>query len=347
MNITDSRITSNTQKTRLSNIELLRIVAMFLVLVVHADFYSLGVPTQEDYTNNPISFFTRSIFQSISIVCVDVFVLISGWFGIKASFKGFASFVFQCAYFMFGIYAVMLISGMATFSFKGLSECFCLTTFYWFVTSYVGLYIVSPILNAFIEKASKRQYTYVLIAFFLFQTIFGWRNSAPYFQRGYSAFSFIGLYLLARYVKLFYYQSINKLTGGVLYVLSVSANTIFFFLMVRFNIPIDPYVYVSPIVIIGALGLLLFFSRIKIGTNKYINFIAKSAFAAYLLHQNPNLFLPYFKPLIQYIFNSSSGFECLAIIASTLVGIFFISILIDQPRKWLWTKISNNCFLNK
>ena len=35
-------------KERQSNIELLRIIAMFLVLLVHADFYSLGVVTPQD-----------------------------------------------------------------------------------------------------------------------------------------------------------------------------------------------------------------------------------------------------------------------------------------------------------
>lgn len=34
-------------KMRDSNMELLRIVAMFLVLVVHADYYSLGVSVQK------------------------------------------------------------------------------------------------------------------------------------------------------------------------------------------------------------------------------------------------------------------------------------------------------------
>lgn len=36
------------KKARLSNMELLRIVAMFLVLLVHADFFSLGFPEDNE-----------------------------------------------------------------------------------------------------------------------------------------------------------------------------------------------------------------------------------------------------------------------------------------------------------
>ena len=36
-----------------SNIELLRILAMLLVVLVHANYYSLGAPTREDILSSP------------------------------------------------------------------------------------------------------------------------------------------------------------------------------------------------------------------------------------------------------------------------------------------------------
>jgi len=63
---------------RLSNIELLRIVAMFLVLVVHSDFFSLGAPTSMEIANSPMQSYVRIFIESFSIVCVNVFVMISG-----------------------------------------------------------------------------------------------------------------------------------------------------------------------------------------------------------------------------------------------------------------------------
>ena len=63
---------------RQSNIELFRIVAMFLVLVLHALFIAIGTPSQSQCLFAPGNAITRIFFQSLAIVAVDVFVLISG-----------------------------------------------------------------------------------------------------------------------------------------------------------------------------------------------------------------------------------------------------------------------------
>jgi len=42
-------------KIRESNFELLRIIAMFMVLVLHADFQALGEPTRADIISSPLT----------------------------------------------------------------------------------------------------------------------------------------------------------------------------------------------------------------------------------------------------------------------------------------------------
>ncbi len=184
--------------------ELLRIVAMFLVLVVHADFFSLGVPTLEETRNNIGPSITRFFIESISIVCVNVFILLSGWFSIRPSWKGLSKFLFQCFFFLFGIYAVTLISGETTLTIKGIAQCLLMTQLNWFIKAYIGLYIIAPILNTFVENSNKTQLKYVIIGFYIFQTLYGWlSNGASFFNAGYSTMSFIGLYLLARYIRVY------------------------------------------------------------------------------------------------------------------------------------------------
>lgn len=209
-------ISSITKGPRQSNIELLRILAMLLVLIVHADFWALEGPKTGDFVLSPANAWTRTIIESIAIVCVNVFVLISGWFGIKFSARGLSNFIFQCAYFLFGIYIFLLITGQVQLSLKGIAGCLCLTKANWFIRAYVGLYILAPVLNAFIECATKTLYRNVLILFFLFQTIYGCSNAAAFIEGGYSTFSFIGLYLLARYVKINYVEFITRWGGSAL-----------------------------------------------------------------------------------------------------------------------------------
>ena len=188
---------------RQSNIELLRISAMMLVLIVHAAFFTFGWPTPDTIQQSPLEQTLMTVAEAMAIICVNVFVLISGWFGIRPTVKSLSKFLFQVFFFLFGIYAVMLIIGKAQFSIKGLLECCTITNWNWFIKAYLALYLISPFLNAFGEKADRRTVKWVLISFFVLQTVYGWAVGTPNYASGYSTLSFIGLYLLARYFKIY------------------------------------------------------------------------------------------------------------------------------------------------
>ena len=65
-------------KIRQSNMELLRIIAMFLVLLVHADYFTLGAPTASDCIEDTFGTSLKVIFEAVSIACVNIFVCLSG-----------------------------------------------------------------------------------------------------------------------------------------------------------------------------------------------------------------------------------------------------------------------------
>ena len=83
------------EKERQSNIELLRIIAMFMILVIHANMISLTRPVSMDFYNSPIPTITRYFIESLGIVGVDIFVMISGWFLVNTRIKSFLSIGFQ------------------------------------------------------------------------------------------------------------------------------------------------------------------------------------------------------------------------------------------------------------
>ncbi len=328
---------------RLSNIELLRIIAMFLVLIVHADFFTLGPPEHEDMLSNPTGTYSRLFWEAISIVCVDVFVLISGWFGIRPKVKGFCNFIFQCLFFLVGIYIVCLLAGIAEFNVKGIAGCLLLLNWNWFIKAYLGLYLLAPLLNAFLERSSEVQVRYFLIAFFTFQTIYGWTGAAPFFEQGYSTMSFIGLYMLARYANIYQPRYLIGWTkkwylygylGIVLFLTIVSG------ICIQSNIGIWHilYSYISPLVIIAAFCLLIYFSKLNFSSS-FTNKIAASSFAVFLLHTNPNLCRQYFSPFVQSIYDKMGGVTCLLSITLFLILVFVAAVLIDQIRIFLWEKI--------
>lgn len=96
------------------------------------------------------------------------------------------------------------------------------------------------------------------------------------------------------------------------------------------------YLYINPLVILGFVYLLLCFSKLHF-ISRWINFIGNSCFAVYLLHTNPNLCQTYFVPMVQRLYNETTGFMTIILIGVFLVLVFCFSILIDQLRKLLWS----------
>ena len=82
-------------KERESNMELLRIVAMFLILVLHSNFFTIGEPSANDIIQEPIVSTTRVLVKALSIIGVNVFVLLSGWYGIKFKFNRLLGLFFK------------------------------------------------------------------------------------------------------------------------------------------------------------------------------------------------------------------------------------------------------------
>jgi len=121
------------QKLRDSNMELLRCVAMLLVVGVHACWWTLGAPTHEQVRATPLPAFTTSLFEALCIGCVDIFVLISGWFGIRPKVKSFAKLLFQVFFCTLGVYFVFVVAGWTDFSVKGLGTMLLFGKPYWFV----------------------------------------------------------------------------------------------------------------------------------------------------------------------------------------------------------------------
>ena len=195
---------------RQSNMELLRLVAMMMILVMHMDYGAFGLPTAESVENAPMTTFGRIFVEHLCLVAVNVYVLISGWFGIRPKMKSFVRLMLQVAMYSIIITGAFLLLGKTTFKIGYVTDMLIIGKQYWFVVSYLLLYLVSPILNTFVEHSSKREFQWMLLVFFGFQFVYSWIFGLEEFAGGYSALSFMGLYLLARYVKIYENETNNE-----------------------------------------------------------------------------------------------------------------------------------------
>ena len=331
------------KKIRQSNVELLRIITMILVMVVHANFRALSAPTVADAVTAPSSAFLRFLTESFSIICVNVFVLISGWFGIHFKWKRFIEFLFQV--FFFGIIIYIVICLIDPHKIKLIKNVFMTNAWnYWFVKCYLFLYIVSPILNAFVEKATQKQFLTILILFFIVQTFYGWAtNGITWFNRGYSGISFAGLYLLARYIRLYpaKWFSHSLKFDLLVYLIFVVLNTFCAFFFTRTghaSITTRLFLYTSPFVILASIHFLLIFTKFTI-TSKTINWIAASCFAIYLTHSNSFLAKPCYDNLIHNWFKNETTIIFILYVIILMFCVFWISILSDKIRIFVFNKL--------
>lgn len=341
-------ISSITRGPRQSNFELLRIIAMFMVLMVHADFFTLGQPKMNVLYADFWPSLTRVLLEDMAICCVNVFVLISGWFGIKATMKGFCNFLFQCVFICTAVYAVALAGGWAQWSVEGVLYCLQLTDGEWFVKSYIALYILAPVLNAYIKSVDTRRLGLTVAAFYAFQTVIGWPKLVYFTFNGYSAFCFIGLYLMAQWLRQLDAKWFRH--GGWIYLGALVLNLVFYYIT-RTGWPADDdlndmaIAYISPFAIACSAGLLVWASTWRwTGINRFINYVAGSAFAVYLFHYDYINLNGWFRPTVRQIYENFSGPLCVLVIFAFLVAVFAMAVIVDQPRKWLWRKVAAKCF---
>ena len=79
--------------------ELLRLVAMLLIMVVHANFRALPKPDADMIAADPSSAFLQFMTEGFSIFGVNVFVMLSGWYGIRPRLSRFCELLFQLLFF--------------------------------------------------------------------------------------------------------------------------------------------------------------------------------------------------------------------------------------------------------
>ena len=320
--------------------ELLRIISMLLVLVVHAGYTSIGTPNADDICNAPLSSVLRFLSESISVICVNIFVMISGWYGIRPKLKRFCEFIFQVLFFGIVIYLVLRVLRLTEV--WGIGDWASFLFFrrdIWFVNAYIILYCLSPVLNLFAEHASQKQFQVTLLVFFLLMFFFGFIKSDEFFSHGYSPLAFIGIYLLARYVKMYpnKYTFLNKYVDMSVYVVATLLTTGLATFAVRYSIldPWTPYAYSSPLVIIASLYFLLFFTKISFH-HAVVNWIASSVFAVYLFHADPVILYPYYLKPIGLWYAEESLFPFLFHVVLLMTVVFIVSILLDKIRLLLW-----------
>lgn len=315
---------------RQSNIELCRIIAIILVLIVHTTFRSIGDAVCSSYG--------MLLLMALSVVGVNVFVIITGYFSATPKKISLLQIIFVCLFWgVFKLLCYYLLNQPISYK-----NFFFITDSNWFIPSYICLLFIAPFLNRACDLLSKKQLLGGVLLLFAIRTWFDWIPPYPSMtlgnQAGHGVLSFILLYILARYVKLHGTPNFFRNNGGIIYLMMAIITSILAWVSVKMGHPALSilYSYNSPFVILSSLGLFMFFER-KQFESSIINHFSKSVLSILLGHSA--IFI-WYTSQFKYLYFHYSGLLCVAYWVLSLMIVFFVCILFDQLRLVIWNKVS-------
>ncbi len=280
---------------RLYGIELLRIISMLMVLSLHFLIKGNYNKSENVYVNSE-----SWVLICFSVVAVNCYVLISGYFMCEKSFKlsRIINTYTQMFFYSIATFAVMIIIGINQFSVGSLAKSIMPFVFnnYWFVTTYILLLFISPLLNSAINNMSKSKMKLVL---FTLVCIFCFINNIVKpinpieSSGGYGLIWFIVLYMTAAYIKKYYVASGEWIKYFLLYVVFAVINFGVHCLFSGKGVVWDNSMvrdYNNILVYCASVCLFLAFLNLRINNKvmiRIIGFISPLTFAVYLIHESP------------------------------------------------------------
>lgn len=331
---------------RNSSFELLRIISMFLIVMhhfsVHGTFGIFG-----SFSNQKI---IANLMQSGGKFGVNVFVLIGSYFlvGKKFDFKRPVTLFLNTVFYSWLTLALALIFNWPINGRIGLiSAIFPIPYSYWFSGYYIILLFFAPGLNKLIELMNEKAHREAI----LFLTII-WVLIPTFLSRpmGYSDLAlFVYLYLIAGYIKKYPSKLLDNLKITLLIFLISTvillASVIYYnYLGIKDPNWLRNYgIYMNSNklpTVLGSVGLFLVFRNMNLKHLPFINFIAKSMFGVYLIHDNDIMR----KVLWTFVNNQrfNGGKEYLIYGLLTIIAVFIGCIVIDILKR-----LTVDPFINK
>lgn len=260
--------------TRRSNMELLRIVAMTMIVCGHFFYHGF------DHTLKPTAVYRA--LAPLHICGVNLFFLISGWFGIRFSLRSLVRLVGITFFFSALNVGLIALCGLPV-EHHILYDLFLFPVSrggYWFIMVYCALMILSPLLNAGMAAVGRTRFDSFMVLF-TFLTLYSCGIGGNYVNvNGYTIMQAVWLYLVAAWLRQ-HPSTVGKIPTWCLpvgfIVFSCATGALF-----ASSADYSWINYNAPLVACASLCMFLWFTRFDF-TSRAVNLLAPAAFGCYLL----------------------------------------------------------------
>lgn len=300
---------------RQANFEVLRVVAMAMIVTLH--FLQRGGILLPLYEEINIVNTTGWLIKCFCIVAANCYVLIAGYFLVDAEWKckKLLTLVSQILFYSILIPVVCMILGIGNVRQWSIYEWITAVLplqmeHYWFATAYVLMFVLSPVLAAGVKQLSKKHLELVIGILLVYFCVF--KSLSPILlatdRYGYDYPWFICLFLIAAYICLYGNKEnglqIGKLklftsakASAGLYVVSALAIFVVSVVLGMITARIGKFDYYMNMVfsynhiltLIASLSFFYVFLHWEPKESKAVRFVSKIApytFGVYLIHEN-------------------------------------------------------------
>lgn len=330
-----------TTKGRNPSIELLRILAMFGIVVGH--FYISAMGMYDDFrvdVSTPSGGALWSVLEVIKILSmpsVNCYILISGYFLINkysVRTKGIWKVWSETWFYSVLLTGTVLLTGIEPVS--GSEMLTAIFPFfrneYWFITTYILLMFMAPFMSIMVGHLSKRQYQILLLVGFVicFQYPLG-----QYMYTEQQLLLFLYLYLIGGYIRL-HVREMSPSRPAIAAVVVIAVMLAYCFGKNKVG-GLDSFAIFAMsnngLPLILSVCIFLFFRNIRIHgrVGQWINAIAPLSLAVYLIHSHPLLTQWLWDFVVAHVDTTPTAMLPLSCLGVSLV-IFVACMLVDSVR---------------
>lgn len=352
------------ERKRNANMELLRIIAMAMIVVLHFFKHSGYLPETGIQAKTPSLGAVNIIaifFESFCVVAVNAYILISGYFGVDSKWKPSKLLAFWCRVLFYTLLILVVAACMGIPVLAEEEGIYGLikyilpvgTSHYWFVTCYFQLLLLMPILNHAVKAMTQKQLKTVLLALLIpvcfIKSICPIEIVTDHY--GYDLLWFICLYLTGACLRSLGEQTLEllKKKGLLLYIGSCLVIAVMVILLcglweripaLRYYASV-PWHYNFFLCFTGAIGLFFAFMNLELTDGKgteVIRKVAKYSFGIYLFHEHldiQDLWYPFLTGIVNPSHKDSVPMLFTGLL-TCLVVIYAAGLCIDFVRSILF-----------
>ena len=306
---------------RNSAMEMLRIVAMSMILIYHFSLHASIL-----YETSVIC---KSVVLSMLLGGVNLFVMISGYFGIKVRLPGFLNlYVLIVIYIALNI-LLNFLAGMHNNwmdMVKGVLFPFSCGG-YWYLSAYIGLYFTAPILNPALSGISLVQLRKTVLLFAFFNIISCGMLGNLCNTNGFTYMQFVFMYVVGHWMSR---EDLCKFSARMFLSIAVFVGIVEFLIMcalefglhhssgyfMRYN---NIFVVIQTVCILGVFAKLNFRNRI-------VNKIALASLGCYMLQDG----LFGYKVLYPFLIGESE----LSYYVFAFFSLWIVSYMVVSFKRW-------------